>query len=165
MEAIKTKKEHKKIITRKSRQRYLKKLFKCTISNQSNIYCNNPNCISCAKAFVANLSGKDLSDPQILVLSKGLSFIPTARDSSNFELLKDFDHFCQKVRYIARTGSRKPKVNKFPIKRVYECKPRQTTFSTSKLEGVLEAMKVEISNIQTTDNISFPGMNTELYGN
>ena len=155
MEAIKTKKEHKKVITRKSRQRYLKKLFNCNISNQSNIYCNTPNCISCAKTFVANLSGKDLSDPQILVLSKSLSFIPTARDSSNFELLKDFDHFCQKIRYIARAGFRKPKVKKFPITRVYGYKPKQTTFSTSKLEGVLEAMKVEISNIQTTDKISF----------
>ena len=44
-------------------------------------------------------------------------------------------------------------MKQFPIERVYEYKPKQT-ISTSKLEGVLEAMKVEISNIQTTDNIS-----------
>ena len=85
-----------------------------------------------------NLSGKELSDPQILVLSKGLSFIPTARDSSHFELLRDFDHFCQKIQTIARTGCKK-----FPLKRIVEYKSKQT----------LEAMKVEISNIPTTDKI------------
>ena len=45
-------------------------------------------------------------------------------------------------------------VKKFPIKRIFDYKPKQTYFSAAKLEGVLEAMKVEISNIPTTDNIS-----------
>ena len=143
-------------MTRKSRQRYLKKLYKCNLSNRAHdiANCTTINCIICARTFVANLSGKELSDPQILVLSKGLSFIPTARDSSHFELLHDFDRFCHKIRKIARTGYKKTGVKKFPFKRIFDNKSKQTHFSTSKLEGVLEAMKVEISNIPTTDNIS-----------
>ena len=87
-----TKIKKTKTVNRRSTQRYLKCIYNNTLSH--NIYsCSNTNCIICAKSLVANPSGKDLSDPQILLLSKGLGFIPTARDS---ELLHDFDSFSKK---------------------------------------------------------------------
>ena len=94
MEAINSEKEKPKKVSRKSRQRYNKCIY-------HNLYHDNvngikKNCITCAKSFVANLSGKDLTDPQILLLSKGLSFVPTAKDASHFEL-RDFDTFCHKI--------------------------------------------------------------------
>ena len=51
------------------------------------------NCIKCA-VLCCQPVGKDLSDSQMLLLSKGLHFIPTARDSSHFELLKKF---CKRI--------------------------------------------------------------------
>jgi len=53
-------------------------------------------------------------------------------------------------RYIAHTGFRKPKVKKSPLK---ESMNSNLSRPASKLERVLEAMKVEIFNIQTTGNI------------
>ena len=73
-------------LSRKCRQRYLKHLYKQ--SNHNINSCFNINCITCAKTYICNLSKRDLSDPQILLLSKGLSFVPTARDSNLFELLR-----------------------------------------------------------------------------
>ena len=106
------------------------------------------------------MSGKDLSDHQILLLSKGLSFVPTARDSSHFELLKDFDKFCNRVRSLSLVHSNKPMVKKFPLKRISKHTTKRTLLSTPKLEGALEAMKIEISQIPLTDNI--PTMGTKL---
>ena len=110
-----TKIEKTKKVNRRSRQRYLKHIYNNTLSH--NIYsCSNANCIICAKSFVANLSGKDLSDPQILLLSKGLSFIPTARDSNSFELLRGFDSFSKKIRALSHTGYGKNQLRNSPLK-------------------------------------------------
>ena len=43
---------------------------------------------------------------------------------------------------------------KFPFKRIPKYTSKRTLLSTPKLEGVLEAMKIEISQIPITDNIS-----------
>ena len=147
MEAIEVKKDKK--ITRKSKQRYLKRLFNRNLSNHTHnfINCTYKNCITCASTFVANLSGKDLSDPQILLLSKGLNFIPTARDSSHFE------HFSKRIRSLPRAGPNITMGKKFPFKRISKYTSKRTLLSTPKLEGVLEAMKIEISQIPITDNI------------
>ena len=42
------------------------------------------------QTHVANLSKRHLSSTHILLLSKGLSFVPMPKDSGHFELLKDF---------------------------------------------------------------------------
>ena len=42
---------------------------------------------------------------------------------------------------------------KFPFKRIPKYTSKRTLLSTPKLEGVLEAMKIEISQIPITDNI------------
>ena len=112
--------------------------------------CSNTNCIICAKSFVTNLAGKDLLGPQILLLSIGLSFIATARDSNSFELLRNFDSFSKIFRALSHAGYRRMVVKKFPFKRINSMR---THFSSSKLEGVLEAIKIEISQIPTTDNL------------
>ena len=151
MEAINSKKEKSKKVTRKSRQRYNKRIYHNLYHNIIN--CIKNNCITCAKSFVANLSGKDLTDPQILLLSKGLSFVPTARDASHFELIRDFDTFCHKIRRLSLRGHNKTKVKKFPLKRTQKYSSKQVFFSFPSLEGVLEAMKVEISQIPITDNL------------
>ena len=106
----------------------------------------------CAKSFITNLSGKDLSDPQILLLSKGLSFIPTARNASNFELLRDLDQFCKRIRTFSRMRYNKTICKNFPPRRINKHHTMRTYFSNAKLEGVLEAMKIEISQIYSTDN-------------
>ena len=131
--------EEKKM-NRKSKQRYLRRIYKQTLSHD--IYtCTKTNCIICAKSFVANLSSRDLSDPQILLLSKGLSFIPTARDASHFELLRDFDKLCHTIRLLSQPRRYKTMVKKFPFRRTQKYKSKQTFFSFPNLEGVLEAMK------------------------
>ena len=102
-------------MNRKSRQRYLKHIYKQNsyhgiylCKNNNCITCKNNNCITCAKSYVANLSGKTLTKPQLL-LSKGLSFVPVSRDSTKFELPHDFDNFCHRIRSLS-----KPKrINKF----------------------------------------------------
>ena len=42
---------------------------------------------------------------------------------------------------------------KFPFKRIPKYTSKRTLLSTPKLEGVLEAIKIEISQIPITDNI------------
>ena len=74
METSNSEKEKPNKVTRKGRQRYNKHIYHNLYHN--NINCIKNNCNTCAKSFVANLSGKDLTDPQILLLSNGLSFCP-----------------------------------------------------------------------------------------
>ena len=95
---------------------------------------------------------KILTYHQILLLSKGLSFVPTARDALHFELIKDFDFFCHKIRRLSWSGRNKTIIKKFLLKRTWKYSPKQVFFSFPSFEGVLEAMKVEISQIPIIDN-------------
>ncbi len=54
-----------------------------------------------------------------------------------------------------------------PLKKVRKINPRQYPVSSPDLEGVLEAMKLEISGISITDKIptTSPLMNVELTRN
>lgn len=58
----------------------------------------NHNCLSCANLNVVNLSGIPLSQTQIILLNKGLTFIPTARNAKSMEILKDFNAFATKTK-------------------------------------------------------------------
>ena len=155
LETPKTKKEKpsKKLIntiTRKSRQRYLKCIYRHSIHDINN--CTDLHCITCAKTYIANLSGRDLTDPQILLLSKGLSFIPIAKDSTHFELFRDFDKFCNKIWLLSLHRHHITIGKRFPLKRIQKYKPRRSFFSLPNLEGILESIKVELSQIPTTEN-------------
>ena len=59
--------------------------------------CIKHNGIICAYTHVTNLSYRTLTESDVFLLSRGLSFVPKARDSSHFELLRDFDVFCNKL--------------------------------------------------------------------
>jgi len=48
--------------------------------------CTHYKCIVCTKTYIDNLSQCILTEHQILLLSKGPSFIPTVSDVNNFEL-------------------------------------------------------------------------------
>ena len=64
----------------------------------NNTTCTIPDCYSCAKNNVFNLTGKPLSREQTLLLSKGLSFIPKTPESEPRELMIDLGKFIQKVK-------------------------------------------------------------------
>ena len=150
MEATEIRKEKQLTLNQKSRQRYLKHIYK---HNQHNIeLCTDCKCITFAKSYVANLSGR------ILLLSKGLSFIPTARDANNFELLTDFNKFCNKSRSFFKnkfplTTNNDTIPKKLPLNRIQKLNSRQAFFSSGKFEGLLKKMKIKISEIFTTDSI------------
>ena len=65
--------------------------------NHTIITCCIQNCVTCAENFIVNLSAYELSVLEKFLLSKGLSFIPTAKDLINFEILSGFDRFVHKL--------------------------------------------------------------------
>ena len=89
--------------------------------------------------------------------SKRRSFLRGERHnqtpSSYFELLQSFEHFSKRIRSLPRVGPNIIMGKKFPLKRIPNYTSKRTLLSTPKLEGVLEAMKIEISQIPITDNI------------
>ena len=149
METSETKKEKK--LSRHCIQRHLKRIYRHSSHDIAN--CTDLNCITCSKSYICNLSGRDLTDPQLLLLSKDLSFIPTARDTNHFELLRDFDKFANRIRQLLRPKLSKSRGKNFPLKRIQKYDTKRTYFSSAKLEGVLETIKVDITKIPITDNI------------
>ena len=90
-----------------------------------------------------NLSGYVLSTPEKLLLSKGLSFIPTARDVDNFEILSDLSE-----NFIIKSTNPLAIRDGFNLFR----KPtqlNQQSIPTKYLhfENALEHMKIELSNL------------------
>ena len=59
------------------------------------------NIIESHRKHIRNLSNEQLTDEQIILLSRGLKFIPTPITTENNirrELLKDFDLFARRMR-------------------------------------------------------------------
>ena len=86
-----------------------------------------------------------------------MSFVPTPKDANNFELLKDFEQFCNKIRFLSRCKHthRHNNNSKFPRKKKQQRRPRRDFHSSTDLEGVLEEIKLEISRITTMDKITY----------
>ena len=82
-----------------------------------------------------------------------MSFIPTAKDATHFELLRDFDKFCNKIRFLSLRRHHITTGKRFPLKRIKKYKPRRSYFSSAKLEGILETIRVELSQIPTTNSL------------
>ena len=61
-------------------------------------HCTNPNCHDCATKNIVNLSNTQLTKTQVFLLSKGLSFVPTAPNAKPTVLLRDFNTFKMKAR-------------------------------------------------------------------
>ena len=60
--------------------------------------CTNPTCFECAKNNIVNLSNITLTRAQILLLSKGLSFIPTATNTKDKDIMRDFNMFANQTK-------------------------------------------------------------------
>lgn len=112
--------------------------------------CKINNCI----CFILNLSGHAFTVQEKLLLSKGLSFIPTARDVNNFEILSDFDYFAYKLRKQTKPHSIRPINDGFTLYR----KPTDFTNMPTNyplFEGALESIKIQLSQLPTNNKPAF----------
>ena len=80
---------------RAARQHYIK-------HNHPLYTCYVKNCIKCAENFILNLSGYVLSRMEKILLSMGLTFIPTPQQPTPFEVLRDFNNFSRKLRSMTK---------------------------------------------------------------
>ena len=99
------------------------------------------------KKFIKSLSKKDLTDPEIKLLSKGLKFILTTMVTKNkirLQLLQDFKHFARRMRlkYIFHGQNRE--IHPFYVKSNWE-PPVQPSVT---LETYLEEVKQQLSEIK-----------------
>ena len=107
-----------------------------------------------ARKFVLNLSKYTLSNNEVLLLAKGLKFIPTPPYSNVKNLLmKDFDEFARKLRcrYLFDDGTHE---NLHPFRTNTGYKPPPTC---NALENYIEKTKLELSSIPIKvqrDNLS-----------
>jgi len=148
-----------KMITHKITNRKSLKQRKTKQQQHSPEFCINSNCYKCAKDNVVNLSNVELTKPQILLLSKGLSFVPTTKDSSPKEILNDFNSFTAKTKNKLRqliNPPRPPRPDDEPA--LFRAPPDSNkNMNTSihlgpkPLEDAFEAMRLDISKL-TLDN-------------
>ena len=92
-----------------------------------------------------------LSVPEKLVLSKGLSFIPTAKDLTNFEILSDFNLFTHKLRKCINPPCTNPCTDGFPLYRHdNNMNTKPSLLSTyPQFEGALNSIKNQLSELPT----------------
>ena len=101
-----------------------------------------------------------LSTPEKLLLSKGLSFIPTARDLNNFEIVADFNKFSQKLHNKVCQSQHHPNQDGFDLYRKDKEPNKQISRPTKLLQfkSTLEQMKVALStlpcNVRVESNLS-----------
>ena len=119
--------------------------------------CKIKNCVTCAENFIVNLSSHVLSVPEKLVLSKRLSFIPTAKDLTNFEILSDFNLFTHKLRKCINPPCTNPCTDGFPL----YCHDNNMNTKPSLLstypqfEGALNSIKNQLSELPTHQSNTF----------
>ena len=110
--------------------------------------CTAHNCYDCAVNNIVNLSDIQLTKTQILLLNRGLSFVPTADNATPVEIIKEFDIFANKAKRKLRlmvNPPRPPRPNEEPAlfripsttnttPHVLGPRPLEDTFETIKLE-------------------------------
>ena len=141
-------------MTSRTRRRQAKRNY---IQYKHTIYtCKITNCVTCAENFILNLSDHELTVPEKLVLSKGLTFIPTARDLTNFEILSDFDTFANKLRKRINPPRINPGTDGFTIYRQNKNINIKSNTPTKypQFEGTLQAMKIQLSELQINQSNS-----------
>ena len=116
--------------------------------------CSNADCFTCAKDNIVNLSNITLTRPQITALSKGLSFIPTAKEISPRELIKNVDDFAQHTRtqYLrfqksTQHSKRKRDLRFFRKPKHNDKKPFNTKLGLNPLEDTFHRIKCEIAEL------------------
>lgn len=115
--------------------------------------CTSHNCYRCAVHNIVNLSDIQLTKTQILLLNRGLSFVPTAHNSTPMELIKDFNIFANKAKRKLRqmiNPPRPPRPNEEPA--LFR-KPTTTTTTSQLLgprliEDMFETIKLETSKLE-----------------
>ena len=95
------------------------------------------------RRFIYNYTEHNLSDIEIIALSKGFKFIPTPKQPEKTQLLKDFNVLARRMRikYIMRNKHSKYKLFKLPSPWV----PRSSGHTV--LEEYLDETKYELSKI------------------
>jgi len=107
------------LFTRKQEKRYINRMYNCKVSHNHNFYsCTNNHCVTCTKQYVINLSSHTLTEAQISLLSKGLTFVPTANKPNHFELLRDLDHFFYKIQGLLQPSKKHTIVSKYLRKKI-----------------------------------------------
>ena len=120
--------------------------------------CTNPNCLECAALNIVNLSSAQLTGTQILLLNRGLSFVPTASNAGPTEILRDFNMFKMKARRKLSRMINPPKqrgpndepdlYRKPTIQDANTTDTERTQLGPRVLEDALEAMKCEIAKLE-----------------
>ena len=130
----------------KTRRRLARKQY---ILNNHNLFtCHINYSVICAENFILNLSGQVLSTPEKLLLSKGLSFILTARDVNSFKVIADFNKFAQKLRNQACQYTPRPPQDGFNVFRKTQQQNSQSKPTKFlQFENTLEHMKLALSNL------------------
>ena len=83
-------------------------------------------------------------------MSKGLTFIPTAQDLTNFEILSDFNTFANKLRKRINPPRIYQCTDGFPIYRHNKnTNKRNLLTKYPQFEGTLQAIKIQLSELQT----------------
>ena len=135
---------------RKTKRRYTK-----LCNNHANyLYtCNKYNCSLCKHktSIITNLSDINLSAAEESLLSKGLKFIPTARDISRKELLSGFDAFRTK---FWRSNNTIPTETTTTTKSPFFRAPQNTLHTPTYLlppltEGLLDEIRQDLWDLPT----------------
>ena len=128
---------------------------KIMMQNHTPDNCVNPNCYSCAVDNIVNLSNIQLSKAQTMVLSKGLSFVPTADNATPMEIIKDFNIFTNKANRKLIRMKNPPRVPRPSEEPVLVRRPRQENNNTitiigpsMALEEAFEEARLEINEIE-----------------
>ena len=134
--------------------------------NHTPEHCTLRNCYECATNNIVNLSNIQLTKTQVLLLNRGLSFVPTADNAKPMELIKEFDIFANKAKRKLRQmvdPPRPPRPNDEPALFRKPTNPRDTnstpqTLGPRILEDTFQAIKLEISQLEqnptTTHNLT-----------
>ena len=125
---------------RANKDNYLKCIYRHSTYIVNN--CTDLHCITCSKIYIVNLSKKDLTYLQILLLSNSLSFISTAKVTTHFELFRDFDKFCDMIRLFSHRRHHIGTGKRFPLKRIQEYNSMHSCLSSAKVEGFLETLEL-----------------------
>ena len=127
-----------------------------TDSSHTTENCLNHNCYQCAKENIVNLSDTQLSKTQILLLSKGLSFVPTAPNAKNTEIMRDLNNFIHKTKrkykqmlYPPRTRRPTDEPDLYRKTTINNTRDNQShRLGPKALEDAILAMNNDITNIE-----------------
>ena len=106
-----------------------------------------------AKTYIKNLSNVQLTDSEILVLSKNLKFIPTPNPPRTREIMRDFDDLARRMRARLWVHENNIKRKSDPILAKKKTMTNIPSDNVS-LENYLTATKIELANLHNNWNLS-----------